>query len=820
LAEQAATVGLVLVCHSRPLALAAVDLAAEMLHGQPIRLAVAAGLDETTFGTDAVRIKEAIEEVDGPAGVVVLMDLGSAVLSAELALDLLADQAVRERVVLSPAAVVEGLVVASVAAAGGASRAEVAAEARDALLGKASHLADTPREEPPELDLAAEASGTFVVTNPHGLHARPAARLVGELRGFDATVSLRNLTTGGPPVPGSSLSRVATLAALQGHSVEIKANGPQAGDVVKAVLALADRSFDEAPEPDVRPETPSSTAVGPLPAAPGIAIGPARRFTRPVPPDDADEPVLPPEQEWLRLEEAIGSARRDLEQLRTTAVRELGAAEGGIFDAHLELLADSELLDDAHRAIVAGARAGQAWRAAIRSVETTWAGLPDSYLQARAADVRAVGDDVLLALTGGSAATLVEPGILVAADLTPAQAATLDVAMVMGIVLAQGSASSHAAILARARGIPAVVGAGPDVLRIAESTLLALNGSTGALVVDPSVEAQADYRALAERQATVHARELADAGAPAVTRDGVQIEVGANLGSVADARDAAAGGADNAGLVRTEFLFLGRDRAPTVEEQAAEYAAIGSALGGRRITLRTLDVGGDKPLPYVPAPVEDNPFLGLRGIRLALQEKNLLAAQLQAICRAARQTPVDIMFPMVSQVQELRDALDVLRDAAGPDGLPAGLRVGIMVEVPATALNVAAFLPHLDFLSIGTNDLTQYALAAERGNPHVAGIYDVLDPGVLSLIGATCAGAEGRVPVGVCGESAADPLALPILLGLGVRHVSVSPAAVPQVKAQVRTLDLAQCRALAEQALAAGDSRAVRRLVGGASATS
>ncbi|MDX6244549.1 MAG: multiphosphoryl transfer protein, partial [Frankiales bacterium] len=665
--DQAATVGLVLVCHSRPLALAAVDLASEMLHGRPLRLAVAAGLDETTFGTDAVRIRQAIEEVDGPAGVVVLMDLGSAVLSAELALDLLSDQAVRERVVLSPAAVVEGLVVAAVAAAGGASRTEVAAEARDALLAKASHLSEAPAEEPTEAEVAAEASGTFVVTNPHGLHARPAARLVGELRGFDASVTLRNLTTGAGPVPGSSLSRVATLAALQGHSVEVRASGPQAGDVVQTVLALADRRFDEAPEQDTGPEVPASSAPGPLPASPGIAIGPARRLTRPVSGDADGGQPLPAEQEWQRLEVAIATARRDLEALRTAAVRDLGAAEAGIFDAHLELLGDSELLDDARRAIAAGSPAGQAWRQAIRSVETAWAALPDSYLRGRAADVRAVGDDVLLALTGGSAATLLEPGILVATDLTPAQAAGLDLALVTGIALAQGSASSHAAILARARGIPAVVGAGPELLRTAEGTPLALNGTTGELVVDPGREVLARYRSAADRHAAVHARDLTEAGEPAVTRDGVHIEVGANIGSAADARAAAAAGADNAGLVRTEFLFLGRDRPPTVAEQETEYAAIAGALGGRRITLRTLDVGGDKPLPYVPAPVEANPFLGLRGIRLALQEKNLLAEQLQAICRAARRTPVDVMFPMVSQVQELLDAVEVLREAAAPD---------------------------------------------------------------------------------------------------------------------------------------------------------
>jgi multiphosphoryl transfer protein len=809
-----ASVGIVVVCHSRPLAQAAVALANEMLHGRSLRLAIAAGLDDTTFGTDAVQIKEAIEKVDGPAGVVVLMDLGSAVLSTELALDLLTDPSARDRVSLSSAPLVEGLVVAVVAAASGAGRAEVVAEARNALMGKAAHLSDQQEVGQPEGEIAPpEAIGTFVVTNPHGLHARPAARLVSELRGLDANVMLRNVDTGGGPVPGSSLSRVATLGALQGHTLEVTANGRQAREAVEHVLSLAARQFDEAPEQEVAPLPVSSLSGGPLAASPGVATGPARRLVKPPVPDEVDGTTLTPEAEWRRVAEAVASVRRDIERLRALAARDLSSADAGIFDAHLMLLSDTELLGEVKRNVAAGAGAATSWREAIAAVEAEWAALPDDYLRARAADVRAVGDDVLRAMTGTPKATLSGSGILIAADLTPAETASLDTSLVTGIVLAQGSPSSHAAILARSRGVPAIVGAGTDVLSIPEGTMLAFDGSTGELVVDPDPTVLQSFRTRAGERAASQARYLAEADQPAVTLDGLQIEVGSNVGSTADAAAAFAAGADSIGLVRTEFLFLGRDRAPTIAEQESEYAAISAAMGGRRITLRTLDVGGDKPLPYLPTPTEDNPFLGLRGLRLALQEKSLFVEQLKAIATTALTAPVDVMFPMVSQVQELIDATAALREAAGPDGLPPGLRIGIMVEVPAAALKMVSFLPYLDFVSIGTNDLTQYALAAERGNPHVSALYDVLDPGVLQLIAQTCSAAEGHVPVGVCGESAADPAAIPVLIGLGVGHLSVSPAAVPQVKAQIRTLDLKQCRLLADQALAAPDGRAVRELV-------
>ena len=683
--------------------------------------------------------------------------------------------------------------------------------------GKAAHLIDTDESNDVAEPTNADVSAVFTVTNKHGLHARPAARLVGELRGLDATVTLRNVTTGAGPVSGSSLSRVATLAVLCGHEVEVSASGPQAHDAVEHLVALARRRFDEPDEASAAQVqgAPDAATAGPRPASPGIAIGPARMLTPPAIPEPAqdNDASHDPDVQWRRVVEAVASVRRDVERLRGLAAREIGATDAGIFDAHLMLLGDTSILADVKAAIVGGATATAAWRSTVAAVEAEWAALPDPYLRARAADVRAIGDDVLRAMTGSPRATITERGILVAPDLTPADAAQLDRDLIIGIVLALGSPSSHAAILARSRGIPAIVGAGAEVLGVRDGIVLALDGSSGELAIDPDADTLARFQTRVAAQAQARARDLAMANEPAVTRDGVHVEIAANIGSVGDARAALEGGADAAGLVRTEFLFLGRDHAPSVIEQEAEYLALASAIGGRRITLRTLDVGGDKPLPYVYAPPEANPFLGRRGIRLALEEHVLLVEQLDAMCRTARTTPTSVMFPMVSTVQELLDAIDVLHDAAGPDGPPHDLRIGMMVEVPAAALKIETFLPHLDFVSIGTNDLTQYTLAAERGNPSVAALSDALDPGVLQLIAHTCAAATGRVPVAVCGEAGSDPAAVAILLGLGVRELSVAPAAVAAIKTLVRSLDLTQCVTLAEKALTLRNADDVRQLV-------
>jgi phosphoenolpyruvate-protein phosphotransferase len=684
------------------------------------------------------------------------------------------------------------------------------------MAGKQAQLgAPPPADAAPAADTRTPAgpSATITVTNRHGLHARPAARLVARVGEYDAHVELRNRATGSPWVPASSLSRVATLGALQGHEIEVRASGADARRAVDEIVALAARAFDEQ---DVAPQ--ERDAGEPVnagrPASPGIGIGPAWRPTADAP-DLPDVASLGTATEWRRIEQARSAVRRDLVRIRAGTVRDSGDAHAEIFDAHLLLLDDPDLLDDVRARLDGGASAPRAWSAATDRIAGEFGALSGEYLRAREADVRAVAAQVLRALLGTPAATPSGSGVLIAADLTPAEAADLDPGRVAGVLLAFGSPTSHGAILARARGVPAVVGLGPAVLEIAAGTPVALDGGTGEVVVAPPDAVLATFRARAAEQASRRDRARARAASPAVTRDGVAVAVGANLGSPADAHAAAEHGADLAGLVRTEFLFLGRDSAPDAEEQLAAYREIAEALGGRRITVRTLDVGGDKPLRYVPTADEDNPFLGVRGIRHSLCHPALLGEQLLAIVRLAHEAPVSVMFPMVSAVHEVLAARRMLDDAVARAGrgTPAGLRVGIMIEVPAAALKTAAFAPHVDFVSIGTNDLTQYALAAERGNPALATLSDGTDPGVLRLVDAVCRGAGGLISVAVCGELAGDETAVPLLTGLGVRELSVAPRSVPGVKEAVRATGLDQAAPAAARALCLADAADVRALL-------
>ncbi|RJO80029.1 phosphoenolpyruvate--protein phosphotransferase [Nocardia panacis] len=814
------TIGIVVVSHSRALARAAVALAEEMRQDRAVRVEIAAGLDETTLGTDAVAVAEAIAAADSGAGVLVLMDLGSAVLSAELALDLLEQP---HLVRLCAAPIVEGLVAAVVCAGGGADLAEVAAEAEQALLGKQTQLGSETAAPAPAADIAQAteqptARTTFLVRNEHGLHARPAARLVGELRDLDAEVRLRDLTTGTGPVSGRSLSRIAALGALAGHEIEVSATGPAAQLAVDRIRDLADRWFDEGPAEhpatgETAGDAPTSTlpprhAAGPFAASAGIGIGPvwqsaAVEFHLP------DAPAGPPAVELHALETAITEVRQ---QIRADIARTGGGrrtAESEIFEAHLLFLDDAELLGEVTRRIAEGAPAAAAVATVFDSAAIELTRLPDEYQRARAADVRAVRDQVLAVLLGHGVEIVTRPGVLVAADLTPAQLAALNPDVVTGIVLAQGSPTAHSAILARAKGIPAVVGAGPEVLLIPEGTTVALDGSSGRLVIDPEPEIVTEFTEQAEREREKRRAAAELAQLPAITTDGVEVHVGANVASIDDAAAAVRAGADLFGLVRTEFLFLGRADAPSVTEQEQVYRELAKTLDGRRIILRTLDVGGDKPLPYVTQAPEANPFLGERGIRLALAHPDLLRDQLRAIAAVAAEYPVSVMFPMVTTVEEVRAARALLKEVAPQ---PLALEVGIMVEVPAAAAKAAVLAQHVDFFSIGTNDLTQYAMAVDRGNDTVATLADPLDPGVLRLIDLVCRGA-GRARVAVCGEIAADPVAVPILLGLGVTELSVAAPVVPLIKARVRELDHAACAAAAVRALSCESAAEVRALV-------
>ncbi|MQA04002.1 MAG: phosphoenolpyruvate--protein phosphotransferase [Streptosporangiales bacterium] len=512
---------------------------------------------------------------------------------------------------------------------------------------------------------------------------------------------------------------------------------------------------------------------------------------------------------------AVAEVERDLTAARDQAAETLGEEAADILTVQLLLAGDDALLGAALDRVATGVPAGRAWRDAVADVVASYQQVDDAYQRARAEDVADVGRRVVAALTGVSPRRSVAgPGIVVADALGPADAAALDRELVRGVLTATGAPTGHAAILARTLGIPAVVGAGESVLRLDEEQPVLLDGDTGAVYVQPprALREEYDRRHAAAQQRRSAALRVA--GEPAVTTDGVHVAVAANVGSVADAAAAAGQGADGVGLLRTEFLFLDRDEPPTEDEQAETYAAIAAEFAGAPVTVRTLDVGADKPAPYLAQPREENPFLGVRGLRLGLRHADVLGTQLRAVVRAAAAHRMQVMFPMVTTLDELQRAVDLLDRARADVGVDVQLPVGVMVEVPAVALLADAFAARVDFLSVGTNDLTQYVLAADRGNADLAELADACQPAVLRLVrqAAQAAAGHGR-QLAVCGELAADPAVAGLLLGLGVTELSVTPVAVPEVKQAVRATSYAEAQQLAERALAATSAADVRALL-------
>ncbi|MGZ8456315.1 MAG: phosphoenolpyruvate--protein phosphotransferase, partial [Gemmatirosa sp.] len=523
-----------------------------------------------------------------------------------------------------------------------------------------------------------------------------------------------------------------------------------------------------------------------------------------------------PNHERRALDAAIASAHLQLEALQTRLAAEADADKAAIFAAHQELLEDPEVLDRAAADIRAGASAAYAWQQSYTAQVARLLALRSPLLAARATDMRDVGRRVLHLLVGGaeSAREIPAEAIVVAEDLTPTDATSLDRTRVRGFCTTMGSASSHVAILARGLGIPAVAGIDPRVLDLAPGTRVVLDGDAGLLKPAPSAEEEAAITARREVADRQRAAELAVAGEPATTRDGHRIEVVANIGDVEEARRVPAMGGEGVGLLRTEFVFMERRTAPDEDEQTRIYGDIARALGPERIlVIRTLDVGGDKPLPYVPVGAEANPFLGERGVRLTLARPELFRTQIRAILRASSAGRVAMMFPMIATLAEWQAARAMVEEERAALGLPA-IPIGIMVETASAALLAERFARDADFFSIGTNDLTQYTLAMDRTNPRLAPQLDALHPAVLQLIRRTVAGAQahGRW-VGVCGGLASDLAAVPVLLGLGISELSADVPIVPAVKARVRALSMEECRATAREALAAGDAAEVRRLV-------
>lgn len=661
---------------------------------------------------------------------------------------------------------------------------------------------------------------SVVLANAHGLHARPATHLVNLTKSFQGDIQVA--VDDGNFVSAKSLTRLLALGCKRGQTLRFIAE-PETDAVegLDKVIQAVQQGLGEEVEPIQSSDTQEtqslqtvkslpktlSTNTG-IPASSGLAFGPVHVIKPKV--YQYERMGLSVKAEKEKLDIALHAVKNNIHQvIAKSEVAEIKQ----IFQAHLEMLDDPDLINGVYQKINLNLSAPAAWHEHIEAAAKEQAALPDRLLAERATDLRDIGDRVLAQLCGE---VIIEepkePYILIMYDVGPSDVARLNKDRVAGILTAVGGASAHSAIVARALGIPAIVGAGDQVLDIEQKSSLLINGDTGTFVLNPNT--QQIEQAKQERELQQKIREEAEhhSQEPAITLDQHQIEVAANLGKVQATAHAVECGAEAIGLLRTELVFMAHSSAPSEATQEADYRVVLDALAGRPLVVRTLDVGGDKPLPYLPIAEEENPFLGLRGIRLTLRQPELLRQQLIALLKAADDRPLRIMFPMIGRVEEWRAAKAILDEvkAAHPC---ADLQVGIMIEVPSAALLAPILAQEVDFFSIGTNDLTQYTLAIDRGHPILSAEADGLHPSILQLIDHTVKAAHKHGKwVGICGELAADPKAVPILMGLGVDELSMSQNSIPLVKAQIRTLNYSQAQALAKRALECESATAVRQL--------
>lgn len=661
---------------------------------------------------------------------------------------------------------------------------------------------------------------SVVLANAHGLHARPATHLVNLTKSFQGDIQVA--VDEGNFVSAKSLTRLLALGCKRGQTLRFIAEPEtDAVEALDKVIQAVQQGLGEEVEPIQSSDTQEaqssqtvkslpktlSTNTG-IPASSGLAFGPVHVIKPKV--YQYERMGLSVKAEKEKLDIALHAVKNNIHQvIAKSEVAEIKQ----IFQAHLEMLDDPDLINGVYQKINLNLSAPAAWHEHIEAAAKEQAALPDRLLAERATDLRDIGDRVLAQLCGEVIfEEPKEPYILIMYDVGPSDVARLNKDRVAGILTAVGGASAHSAIVARALGIPAIVGAGDQVLDIKQKSSLLINGDTGTFVLNPNTQQIEQTKQERELQQKIREEAERHSQEPAITLDQHQIEVAANLGKVQATAHAVECGAEAIGLLRTELVFMAHSSAPSEATQEADYRVVLDALAGRPLVVRTLDVGGDKPLPYLPIAEEENPFLGLRGIRLTLRQPELLRQQLTALLKAADNRPLRIMFPMIGRVEEWRAAKAILEEVKAVHPC-ADLQVGIMIEVPSAALLAPILAQEVDFFSIGTNDLTQYTLAIDRGHPILSAEADGLHPSILQLIDHTVKAAHKHGKwVGICGELAADPKAVPILMGLGVDELSMSPNSIPLVKAQIRTLNYSQAQALAKRALECESATAVRQL--------
>lgn len=687
--------------------------------------------------------------------------------------------------------------------------------------------------------LTAEISSeTINIVNPTGLHARPAAVLAGLAKKFTSNIRIQR---GQGQANAKSLVAIMGLEISCGDQVILTAEGVDAEEALKLLTlnlkeGLGEKAEVAPPSMNLHTKltaeanqfeqnTEDSRIFKGVPSSQGLVVGNVFQIRH----EEilVEEFAANPEQELQKLSKSLSQAKVQLEALKNQLDSQSKSDKGAIFAAHQELLEDPDLLEITMKEIEQSKTAAFAWKKAYGIHADRLAKLSNELLAARANDLRDVGRRVLLLLVENTKSEPTENknsdikntevptnAILIAENLTPSDTASLDRSKVLGFCTTTGGASSHVAILARSLGIPAIAGIDPRALEIPSGTPVVLDGTKGLLQLNPNPEDMQRIQKLQDEIEKKRQVDLSKAHDRSATLDGHHVEVFANIGGLADAQQAMTLGGEGVGLLRSEFLFLKRSLAPSENEQHRVYQDIAHALESKHpLTIRTLDIGGDKPLPYLPIPPEENPFLGERGIRVSFSHPEIFRTQLRAILRAAENDQMRIMFPMISTIQEWRQAKAILEEERQKLGI-APVAAGIMIEVPAAAILAEAFAKEVDFFSIGTNDLTQYTLAMDRGHAKLASQTDGLHPSVLRLIDMTVKAAHRHKKwVGICGGIASDLEAVPILLGLGVDELSVSVPAIPGIKAQIRRLRLSSCQELATRALEQTTAAEVRALV-------
>ncbi|ENR8356643.1 phosphoenolpyruvate--protein phosphotransferase [Escherichia coli] len=790
-------VAIVIVSHSLRLAQGIEELALQMSGGD-VPLAIAAGIDDpqNPIGTDAIAIMSAIESVWSPDGVLVLMDMGSALLSTEMALELLSEEQ-RSAIYLLAAPVVEGAMSAVTSAAAGLSVTEIIAEVDLALCAKQQQLmpSSTAGEVIPAISPVNHCDEwqTFcwTIRNPHGIHARPAASILKVSAQYSANIIV---IKGDKRASTRSLNELAMLGVRCGDEIIFQAEGTDASDALKAIETLAKNHFGEAhllasseipltETPVV--SAPVDGAISGLSVQNGIAIGPVKWFTCERP-EITQRTVDSPQEELSRIESAIDIVVCELAD-------KAAGPEGDIFAAHKMMLEDPEITRQLQQRLAKGKQAEFAWLEVMQALAEQYCQAETLYLREREADIRDLTRQVLNQLCGVSEQHFITtaPCILLANDLLPSQITSLNKAHILGICLHNGGTTSHTAILARAMGIPAIAKAAITPQNVRDNDTVILDGETGRLWLQPDEVTRLDLLQRAEAWRQQRDRQLADAMLPAVTQGGRNISVLANIGDLQDIDAALSHGAEGVGLLRTEFLFHESATLPDEEEQFRVYCSVARVFGDKPVTIRTLDIGGDKPLPSYPLPTEDNPFLGLRGIRLCLAHPQIFIPQLRALIRAGKEYPtLQIMLPMVSTLEEVRTVKTLIHAQAKLLGLTAENlpALGIMIEVPAAVMIADKLASEVDFFSIGTNDLTQYIMAADRGNSTVAKLVDYCNDAVINAIAMVCqAGRNNEIPVSMCGEMAGDIQQTARLLTMGIDKLSASPSRLPALKAAIKT---------------------------------